>query len=90
MDDPREHCIVCHLQSLSSWKRVVNPENTPIKDFSVQYRAKLKRLAELEHTAKVTMCLITIYCSRSKAETSSVSAPNIKTWRNLQGNMDGF
>ena len=44
-------------QSLSSWKRVVNPDNIPIKDFSVQFRARQTRLAELEHTAKVpTLC----------------------------------
>ena len=49
--------VCVYLQSLSSWKRVVNPDNIPIKDFSVQFRARQTRLAELEHTAKVpTLC----------------------------------
>lgn len=51
------------VQTLQNWKRAANPENIPIKEWSVQHQAKLKRLAELEHTAKVIRSVVVYMCN---------------------------
>jgi hypothetical protein len=63
-----------YLQSLSSWKRVVNPDNIPIKDFSVQFRARQTRLAKLEHTAKVPTPCRTDVLAPSKRQKGTLNA----------------
>ena len=40
-------------QSHAQWMRVANPEKKPIKQWHTDNQARNKRLAELEHTAKV-------------------------------------
>ena len=43
------------MQSASGWQRLVNPDKLGVNAWKAQHKMRTERLAELEHTAKVSI-----------------------------------